>query len=66
MSTPLSYSLASAAAATSLSRSQLDRAIRAGHLRAKRSSVAEDGEPTGKYVILASELERYLESLVDA
>lgn len=64
--TPLAYSLATAAEATGLSRSHLDRAIRAGQLRAKKSGRTEDHEPAGKYVILASDLEAYLSGLVDA
>jgi hypothetical protein len=62
----LSYSIATAVAATGLSKSHLERAIRAGQLRAKKSSLTEDGEPTGKYVILAADLEAYLTGLVDA
>jgi hypothetical protein len=64
--TPLAYSVATACAATSLSKSQLDRAIRAGLLKARKSSTTEDGEPTGKYVILADDLEAYLASLPEA
>lgn len=63
MTTPISYSLATAVAATGLSKSHLDRAIRAGHLRAHKSSVDADGEPCGKWVILAADLEAYLEGL---
>lgn len=67
MSTPpLSYSIAGAAAATGLSPSYLDRAIKAGALRAKKSGRDEDGQPTGKHVILARDLETYLDGLVDA
>ncbi|MGN6723296.1 MAG: hypothetical protein ACTHJM_11865 [Marmoricola sp.] len=62
---PLAYSIKAAAEASGLSVSALDRAIRAGQLRAKSSSEDEDGNPTGKRLILARELERYLESLVD-
>lgn len=64
--TPLSYSVATAVAATGLSRSHLERAIKAGQLKAKKSSLTEDGEPTGKYVILATDLQAYLSGLVDA
>lgn len=64
--TTLSYSIAGAVAATGLSKSHFDRAIRAGRLRAKKSGRDESGEPTGKYVILAADLERYLDELADA
>lgn len=62
----LAYSIAGAVAATGLSKSHLERAIRTGQLRAKKSGRDEQGEPTGKYVILAAELDRYLNELVDA
>lgn len=62
----LSYSLAEAAEATGLSRSHLDRAIRAGDLRTKTTKVNEKDEPVGKRLILARELEAYLEGLDDA
>jgi hypothetical protein len=61
----LSFSIAGAAEATGLSESHLDRAIKAGLLRVKRSSEDETGNPTGKRVILASALEDYLEALPD-
>ena len=64
--TTLAYSIAGAVAATGLSKSHLERAIRTGELRAKKSGRDKDGEPTGKYVILAAELDRYLTELVDA
>jgi len=66
MTTTLSYSVATATAATGLSRSHLERAIAAGRLKARKSSKDEDGEPTGKYVILAADLQAYLEGLVEA
>lgn len=66
MTTPLSYTLPGAAEATGLSKSHLDRAIRAGQLRAKRTSNDKDGNPAGRVVILASALASYLESMVDA
>lgn len=66
MTTPLSYSIATAAAATGLSKSHLRDEIKAGRLRAKRSSVTDDGEPVGNFVILAADLESYLAELVDA
>lgn len=62
----LSYSVATAASSTGLSPTQIKRAIHTGALKAKMSGRTEDGEPTGKYVILAADLEAYLGSLVDA
>lgn len=64
--TALSYSKAGAAEATGMSEQTLDRAIKAGKLRAKRSGVTEDGEPTGKVIILAVELDAWLNTLADA
>lgn len=62
----LAYSKEGAAEATGLSQATIDRAIKSGRLRAKRTSTSTDGEPVGKYVILASALEAWLESLPDA
>jgi hypothetical protein len=62
----LSYSLRTAAAATALSQSHLSDAIKAGQLKAKRSGKDEHGDPIGKYVILAGDLQRYLDGLADA
>lgn len=61
----LAYSVAEAAAATGFSISHLDRAIRAGHLRIKWSDEDQDGNGTGKRVILATALAAYLEGLTD-
>lgn len=66
MTNPLAYSKAGAAAAAGVSAKTLERAIKEGRLRAKRSGVASDGEPAGRVLILASALEEWLESLVDA
>ena len=66
MSARLSYSVATAAADTGLSKSHLHREIKAGRLRAKRSGMTDDGEPAGNYIILAADLEAYLSELVDA
>lgn len=66
MSTPLAYSKSDAAEAAGVSVQTLDRAIRAGVLRAKKTSITKDGEPSGKIVILASDLNAWLEALVDA
>lgn len=64
--TALSYSIAGAIGATGLSKSHLERAIKSGELKAKKSSKDKEGEPVGKYVILARDLQAYLEGLVDA
>lgn len=64
--TALSYSKAGASEATGMSEQTIDRAIKAGKLRAKKSGLTEDGEPTGRVVILASELAAWLETLADA
>lgn len=67
MSEPISYNMRGASAASGLSTSHLDRAIRAGKLPAKRTSKNEKGEPTGSFVILRADLETYLRTeLVDA
>lgn len=66
MTAPLSYSMPGAVEATGLSRSQLERAIRAGKLRAKKSSEDADGNPTGVWVIPAESLKAYIDGLVDA
>lgn len=67
MSNVISYSLPGAVAATGLSRSTLERAIRQGHLRAKKSSKDEvTGEPTGVWIITADALQSYIDGLVDA
>lgn len=63
---PVSYSLAGAAAATGLSKSTLQRAIRAGRLRAKKSDADEDGNPVGVLVIPHADLQRFVDGLVDA
>ena len=63
----LAYSLTEASAATGLSKSHFDRAIRLGDLKAKKSSRDDKtGEPAGKFVILGRDLEAYLDGLADA
>lgn len=62
--TTLSYSLVDAVAATGLSRTFLEEAIARGELKVKRSSINErTGKPQGKRLILAAELQRYLDAL---
>lgn len=66
MSTALSYSKRGAAEASGVSVQTIDRAIKSGKLRAKRTSETADGEPSGNVLILATDLTAWLESLVDA
>lgn len=62
--TKLSYSIKEAAAATGLSASHIDRAIRAGDLKVRRTKRDDEtGEVAGNRVILASALEAYLQNL---
>jgi hypothetical protein len=65
---PLSYNIKDAAVACGLSRSYLDRAIRTGQLKAKRSAApdGETGKSRGSYVIKATDLEAFIDSLADA
>lgn len=62
---PLAYSIKTASKATGLSGRYLIMAIRRGALRAKRSCFGFSGEPAGKWVILAAELQAFLASLPD-
>jgi hypothetical protein len=66
MSTALAYSKTGAADAAGVSTQTLDRAIKSGALRAKRSNVTDDGEPAGKVIILATDLADWLDGLADA
>lgn len=64
--TPIAYSMSGAVKASGLSRSTLDRAIKAGRLKAKKSDVDENGDPCGVLVIFHRDLAAFLEALVDA
>lgn len=66
LSAVLAYSLRTAAEATGLSKTHLSDAIGRGDLRARRSSVNDKGELQGKWVILAADLQAYLDSLPEA
>jgi hypothetical protein len=66
MTEPISYSLKMAAAATGLSETYLKARIGDGTLKAKRSGENSDGEPAGKYLVLARDLEAFVAELVDA
>jgi hypothetical protein len=62
----LAYHLDDAARLCGLSRESLYRAIKSGDLPAKRTSIhKETGEPTGRILVLRTELERWLEALPD-
>jgi hypothetical protein len=64
MSVKLAFSVKEAAAATGFSASHIDREIRAGHLRIRRSKKDEKtGEVAGNRVILAADLEAWLAAL---
>jgi len=63
MSTALAYNLNTASAATGLSKTHLTDAINRGELKARRSSRDADGEPQGRWVVLAGDLQAYLDSL---
>lgn len=66
MTAPLAYTYKTAAEATGLTTQTLARAVKSGALVAKRTGVAKDGEPTGSYVILAADLQAWLEGLAAA
>lgn len=63
---PISYSMSGAVSASGLSRSTLERAIRAGVLRAHKSDRDADGNPCGVWVIKADSLRSYIDSLPEA
>ena len=62
----IALTLDEAAAAVGLSRDTLKRAITAGQLKAKRSSVDEEGNPQGRYTVTPKALEDWHDSLPDA
>lgn len=67
MTTPLTYTAATAAAATGLSPEAIKRAVRSGALRAKASGGLNDkGQPVGKYLIRPADLDAWIEQLEDA
>ena len=61
----LSYGLPEAAAATGFTEKQLRERIATGQLRARRAawSKTRDGEGGGKFIILASDLQEFLDGL---
>lgn len=66
MTTPISYSMAGAVIASGLSKSTLERAIKAGRLKAKKSEADKDGNPIGVWVITHVALMDFVDGLVDA
>ena len=64
--TRLAYTRDQAAEACGVSPKTIARAIAAGKLRAKRTAVTDDGDPTGKYLILEADLLAWLEGLAAA
>lgn len=62
----LAYTLDEAAAATGLSKTHLKREVKEGRLRTKTTSLNEQDVPVGRRLVLAHELEAYLEGLADA
>ena len=60
--TALAYSIRTAVEATSLSKTHLIDTINRGELKARRSSKNGAGEPQGKWLILAADLQAYLDS----
>lgn len=66
MTTPLSYTLKTAAEATGLTTTTLSRAIKSTRLKARKSGLTPDGEPAGSYVILHADLMAWLEGLTAA
>lgn len=63
MNVKLSFSVREAAEATGLSASSIDRAIRAGELRVRRTKKDKDDKVAGSRLILADDLRAYLQSL---
>ena len=66
MTVQLAYSKAGAAESSGVSVQTINRAIKSGRLRAKRTSETKDGEPTGRVLIRAADLASWLDGLIDA
>ena len=64
--TKLSYTIDEAAAATGLSKTHLKKEMRSGRLATKTTKLNDKEEPVGRRLILARDLEAYLENLADA
>lgn len=63
MTIKLAFNIDEAAAACGVSRDTIKRAINKGSLKAAKSSKDKDGNPTGKYVITAANLQAWLDGL---
>jgi hypothetical protein len=63
---PMFLDRKAAAKAAGVSVDLLTAAIRTGRLKAKRTSVNEFGDPTGKYLITRKALDAWFETLEDA
>lgn len=61
--TVLAYSIRTAVEASGLSKTHLIDAINRGEIKARRSSRNDAGEPQGKWIIPAAELQAYLDTL---
>lgn len=61
----LSYELREAASATGFTEKQLRERINRGELRARRAARSKDdpNEPAGKFIILATDLQEFLDGL---
>jgi hypothetical protein len=63
---PIAVSIPAAAEATGVSEKTIRAAINAGHLKAKRQSRNGAGEGVGKYLVKVTDLETWVDGLVDA
>ena len=61
--TKLAYSIKEAVEASGLSATHLDTAIRSGQLKARRTTLRENGAVAGKRLIRAADLRSYLDAL---
>lgn len=66
MSDPMFFGREEAARRAGVSLDTIRRAINSGALHAKRTSVNEDGEPSGKYLISDKGLRDWFDGLADA
>lgn len=62
----IALTIPDAAKAVGVTDKAIRAAIHAGHLKAKRQSITEGGEPTGKYLISVKALETWFDGLADA
>ena len=62
----LAYTIDEAATVTGLSKTHLKKEVKDGRLRSKTTKLNEKDEPVGRRLILAGDLQSYLEGLADA